>query len=169
MEDGLISMKKISIPTKSYGFTLIELLVVMAIIGVLVALGAGNFRTAQMRGRDVQRKSDLKNVSNALELYYSDYKKYPDATAIDLTSGSDEFTDGKTTYFKALPRDPSNNFEYVYRIVDVGPPATNQKYQLFAHLENTEDQDLMTGITRTCGGTTLCNFAITSANTNPTE
>ncbi|HLD92108.1 MAG TPA: prepilin-type N-terminal cleavage/methylation domain-containing protein [Patescibacteria group bacterium] len=152
------------------GFTLIELLVVMAIIGVLVALGAGNFRTAQMRGRDTQRKSDLKNVSNALELYYSDYKKYPDD--LDLTSGTAEFTDSKTIYFKTLPKDPSRNgsYRYVYRIVDVGPPATNQKYQLFAHLENTEDQDLNLDITIAgCGGTGPCNFAITSANTSPTE
>lgn len=144
-------------------FTLVELLVVMAIIGVLVALGAGNFRTAQMRGRDVQRKSDLKNVSSALELYYSDYRKYPETTSISWGS---EFTDTKTVYFKTLPIDPSSNFDYVYRIVD---SPLNQKYQLFAHLENTEDQDLMVGITQTCGGTTSCNFAITSANTSPTE
>lgn len=168
MEGGVISMKKIFNPTKSLGFTLIELLVVMAIIGVLVALGAGNFRTAQMRGRDVQRKSDLKNVSNALELYYSDYKKYPNVADLDLTLGTAEFTDGKTVYFKTLPKDPSRNgtYSYVYRIVDID----NQKFQLFAHLENPEDQDLNSDITVIgCGGVGPCNFAITSANTSPTE
>ena len=49
-----------------YGFTLIELLVVIAILGVLAAVGLATFNTSQMRGRDAQRKSDLKQISNAL-------------------------------------------------------------------------------------------------------
>ncbi|KKP48050.1 MAG: Tfp pilus assembly protein, major pilin PilA [Candidatus Woesebacteria bacterium GW2011_GWA1_33_30] len=156
MVDGAIKIMK-------NGFTLVELLVVMAIIGVLVALGASNFRTAQMRGRDTQRKSDLKQISHSLELYYADYGHYP---ATNLVTAGSEFTDGKTTYFKSVPDDPSINQNYVYRLV---PSAPTQKYQLFAKLENSQDQDLVTGLTQSCGAGATCNFAITSANTNASE
>ena len=54
------------------GFTLVELLIVMAIISILATLIVGGFRSSQMRGRDGARKSDLKQISNALELFYSD-------------------------------------------------------------------------------------------------
>ncbi len=151
------------------GFTLIELLVVMSILGVLTTLVAGGFRSAQLRGRDGQRKSDLKQMASALELYFSDYNKYPDT----LPDWGSEFTDGKTVYFKVLPSDPDRNQSYFYRVVD--PPA-NQKYQLFARLENKDDQDCIaanclnptipSGVT--CGAS-LCNFAITSTNTTPNE
>ncbi|MFH1970889.1 MAG: prepilin-type N-terminal cleavage/methylation domain-containing protein, partial [Patescibacteria group bacterium] len=59
------------------GFTLVELLVVMGILGILVSLVAGNFRSSQIRGRDAQRKSDLKQIATALELFYGDYGYYP--------------------------------------------------------------------------------------------
>lgn len=142
------------------GFTLVELLVVISIIGVLVTVALGSFRSSQARGRDAERKSDLKQISSSLELYYSDYGKYP-AT---LSFGS-EFTDGKTVYFKLLPDDPKDDYNYVYRIVDSG---TNQKYQLFAYLENTQDPNLI-GSTQSCGSGKTCNFSITSSNTTPSE
>lgn len=145
---------------KRNGFTLVELLVVIAIIGTLVTIALVSFRNSQARGRDAERKSDLKQTSSALELYYSDYGKYPNS----LNWGS-EFTDGKTTYFKVLPTDPNSDYVYVYRIVDSG---TNQKYQLFARLENTQDQDLI-GTSISCGSGKSCNFAITSSNTTPSE
>jgi Tfp pilus assembly protein PilE len=139
---------------------MVELLVVIAILGVLVTIALVSFRSSQARGRDAQRKSDLKQVSSALELYYSDYNKYPDS----VTWGT-EFTDGSTVYFKALPVDPSSGQNYLYRVVD---SPSNQKYQLFARLENAEDPSIIT-TSYSCGTSINCNFSITSSNTTPSE
>jgi len=139
------------------GFTLIELLIAMAILGILATVGMGSFRMAQIRGRDAERKSDLKQISNALELYYSDYRQYPDSIAF----GS-EFTDGKSLYLKEIPMDPGSG-TYVYVVSSAG-----NKYQLFAYLENTEDKNINPAITVSCG-TVTCNFSITSPNTTATE
>lgn len=163
------------------GFTLVELLVVMAILGILVALVAGNFRTTQLRGRDIQRKSDLKQLSEALELFYSDYGNYPPESDGRLSAcpfdpatktgtpcswdADEEFTDGKTVYLKTMIEEPSVSASYRYRIVT---GSLDQKFQLFAHLENTQDQDLITTV-YTCGTVGTCNFAITSPNTNASE
>ena len=139
------------------GFTLVELLIAIAILGILATIGMGSFRTAQLRGRDGERKSDLKQISNALELYHSDYNRYPAA----IVFGS-ELTDGKTSYMKEVPEDPGGA-AYVYAV-----SLSGNKYQLFAYLENTEDKNIDATITASCG-TATCNFSITSPNTTPTE
>jgi prepilin-type N-terminal cleavage/methylation domain-containing protein len=148
------------------GFTLIELLVVIAILGILASVALISFRSAQARSRDAERKSDLKQISSSLELYYSDYEIYPDS----LPWGA-ELTDGKTIYMKVVPNDPSGGLEYFYRV-----DSTKQKYQLYARLENTEDINCISGdcnnppipVGVSCGGQ-ICNFSITSTNTTPTE
>lgn len=53
------------------GFTMIELLVVISIIVLLITIGLTSFSTAQKKGRDAKRKSDLRDFKNALEQYYS--------------------------------------------------------------------------------------------------
>ncbi|OGM75588.1 hypothetical protein A2210_03295 [Candidatus Woesebacteria bacterium RIFOXYA1_FULL_40_18] len=186
---------KVSLPNTKYsprgeagqlpdtGFTLVELLVVLAIIGVLATLVVGGFRSSQMRGRDAQRKSDLKQLAASVELYFSDYSKYPDsaggliagcpAPSTSCSWGLSEFTDNKTTYFKVVPKDPVSSLNYYYRVVDSG---TNQKFQLFAHLENSEDKNCLEGNCAdptvpggvTCGSD-ACNFSVTSPNTIPSE
>ncbi len=143
------------------GFTLIELLVAMAILGILATVGMVSFRMAQVRGRDVQRKSDLKQISNALELYYSDHKVYPQV----VPEAGGTFTDGNTTYLMEMPADPAGG-NYDYQVTESG-----NKFRLFSHLENPEDKNLIeVTVSSDCGGEDyICNFSITSANTTANE
>lgn len=58
------------------GFTLIELLVVIAIIGLLSSVVLASLSSARIKSRDARRKSDLKQIQTALELYYDKYGTY---------------------------------------------------------------------------------------------
>lgn len=61
---------------KRSGFTLLELLVVISIIGILVAMGAIAYSTAQKKGRDARRQADMKAYQNAQEQYYAQNTAY---------------------------------------------------------------------------------------------
>ena len=92
-------MKFLNMRNKSIkGFTLLEILVVISIIGILIAIGASAFSTAQKKSRDARRSGDLKAVQNAFEQYYvtndSSYGSC-DQMSAQLVSGS-MLTDPKT-------------------------------------------------------------------------
>lgn len=131
---------------KRNGFTLIELLVVIGIIGVLTGLATFNFQQARQRTRDVQRKNDLKQLQQALELYKNDQnpQHYPQVeTYLELRSEI-------SNYVKKWPNDPK----------EVSQPGTwtNYTYEspeglrfvLNACLENGGDADGV-GVCNTTG------------------
>lgn len=73
------------------GFTLIELLVVIAVLGILasVVLVAINPAERMNEARDAGRKSNVGQVSVALESYYATYGgSYGGVSAATLTSSS---------------------------------------------------------------------------------
>jgi type IV pilus assembly protein PilA len=110
--------------TNQKGFTIIELLVVIVIIGILVALALPNLFSAQARGRDTDRKNELKNTQQKLESYFNDNDAYP---AADALADADITTDEMTG-----PRQDA----YTYTVA-----ADNQSYTLSADLENDGDKD----------------------------
>ncbi len=59
------------------GFTLIELMVTITIIGILSAMVFASFDQAREQARDKVRKSDLKTLQLAIELYKSQNGTYP--------------------------------------------------------------------------------------------
>lgn len=164
---------------KIQGFTLVELLVVISILGVLASIMLAAFRNSQARGRDAQRKANLKELQSSLELFYADYGEYPSASAGEIGAcpydpsassgtacvwGEGSFTDGKTVYFTVLPQDPISAYHYLYRV-----DSTNQKFQIFATLENSEDPQIISTAYDCGGGDNSCNFVITSPNTSATD
>jgi general secretion pathway protein G len=126
------------------GFTLIELLIVIAIIGVLATLLMVNFVGVRQRARDAQRKSDLRQIQSALELYRADQGVYPISG-----SGNGNFptacgnpfvsADGAVTYMTKIPCDPFgvtyyNGGNYYYQSGGI-------TYNLQTCLENAGDKD----------------------------
>ena len=139
-----------------FGFSLIELLVVMTIIAILIGAGTVSYTKAQQRGRDGQRKSDLKRVQAVLEVYIQQNGKYPSSSSGSiqcnvglpdpLTWGTSNFTCNSITYLKNLPKDPKYQSTTGYYYRSYGSPNPTS-YDISAELENDNDPDRITGPT----------------------
>ncbi len=102
---------------KTSSFTLIELLIVVAIIGILAALIIVSVTTAAAKGRDAVRIQDLKNMEQALEMYYTANGSYPstsmnwwgycsNAGSHPLSGLNGYIPNIAPTYMSSLPEDP---------------------------------------------------------------
>ncbi len=66
---------------RTRGFTLIELLVVIAIIAILAAMLFPVFARACESARKIQCLSNVKNIAIAVQIYLSDYDRFPPYSA----------------------------------------------------------------------------------------
>jgi len=144
------------------GFTLIELLIVIAIIGVLATLLMVNFVGVRQRARDAQRKSDLRQIQSALEIWRSDNGSYPASS--EFGACGSVLKSGSTTYMAKIPCDPSNTGRYVYTYVSSGGVGNSSGYNIYACLENVGDsqKDSANNSTYCNGGTTNWSFTLTN-------
>ncbi len=142
------------------GFTLIELLVVVAIIGLLATMVAVSLTSARSRARDSRRVSDIRQIENALELYFAAFQEYPTNWTILLQGGQGYLN------LRNIPVDPSG-ISYCYAYGQ--DPAGSNKilyYHIGARLENANsdflNQDLDASSTADVSG--IVNW---TASTDP--
>lgn len=139
--------------TSKKGFTLIELLVVIAVIGLLSSIVLVSLNSARAKARDARRKSDLKQISLALEFYYDIYNRYPvgsgpgngvpgDEWRTFIQGGCDNSVLNALTssgYLSTVPEDPlAPTYRYFYEA------DGDQGYWLGSHLEKTGDPNYTT-------------------------
>lgn len=141
-------------PRQRRGFTLIELLIVISIIGVLSALLLSNMQDARARARDAKRKSDLKQVQKAIEMYRQDENAVPDDGWSALTSALEG---GTAVQMREVPEDPLDTGEYQY----VYSWGGQYEYDLIACLENASDPDADDPINPGGSSCTRASFTLT--------
>ena len=158
-----------------------ELMIVMVLLGILITVGLASYRSVQMKSRDSKRKSDLRQISSALELYFNDKGRYPADDGAGIISGcgtgdsqacawGESMTDSKgTIYMITLPGDPSSGRQYYYDSYG----SLGKGYQLYGRIENSEDVDLSRDgsnniyyyVGTVCQtGNKKCNFGLASSN-----
>jgi type II secretory pathway pseudopilin PulG len=123
------------------------MLIVAALIGIF-AVGfmsvldpAGRIQSA----RDSDRKSDLRQIQAALELYRADEGEYPNNVP-NCANGSlvgGNCTNPTSVYMSSVPRDPkltgtNANYRYCNSSTCGAPPFG---YALYACIENDDDSD----------------------------
>ena len=105
------------------GFTILELLVSIAIIAILSTFILVSMGSIKEKGRDATRMSHLKQLSNALNLYYSNHNNFPvQVTQITIT-GNDTFSltledDEVIPEVQPDPLFPSPAYTYKYQSLD---------------------------------------------------
>ena len=136
------------------GFTLIELLVVIAIIGILSSVVLASLNSARQKSRDSRRVADVKQIQNALELFYDASSTYPAA----LSSLA-------PTYISVIPTDPQTAAAYAYGSLTSASaactPTSSVKcpsYVLMATLEDSNNPALSNDID-TDAGSVSCDAA----------
>lgn len=74
-------MKSVKEKQFKCGFTLIELLVVISIIGLFSTFSLIALDNSRKKARDARRLADIREIQQALDLYYDKYNQFPLSSA----------------------------------------------------------------------------------------
>ncbi len=122
---------------RSRGFTLIELLVVIAIIGLLASIILASLNTAQQKGRDARRVSDLQEIGQAMVAADSGPGTTVTCTSTLLNSctGTGLQLSGYADPSSGTACASKSNGGVCNYTIEVASPFTTQTYEVCAYLE----------------------------------
>lgn len=69
----------------SKGFTIVELLIVIVVIAILAAITIVSYNGITYRAQVATTKTDLRNISQRMEIFYADNGRYPDTMNLLFT------------------------------------------------------------------------------------
>jgi type IV pilus assembly protein PilA len=148
------------------GFTLIEVMIVVAIIAILAGILIPNFVNARAQAQTSACESNLRSIATAMELYYADNQRYPDAGTIP-----DALNSATVQYLNNTPRDPADAGATPGKYSFTQPTGDGQSYLIVcpgAHAASTLSKlskDDGTGkASGTLCGTTGCTKSIEYAS-----
>lgn len=145
------------------GFTLVELIVVITMLALMSTflLVLLNVSTQLNKARDAQRREDLQQIRNALDVYYNDNNCYPPQAGFSgkgLPFGS-EWASGTNVYMQKVPQDPdysSTGWSYIYQTDSSSCP---QWAVIYAHLVSSN-----ISATQSCQTFQACGYLQTKYN-----
>jgi prepilin-type N-terminal cleavage/methylation domain len=146
-------------------FTLVELLVVISIIGLLSTIATVSLSSARAKSRDTKRMADLRQISTAIELFYSVNSYLPRnaagwCTYISNPAYIGQIPDDLNPYLAHVPLDPTLHGQvgdYFYYNRD-----NQTKYILCAQLEKATGQSYDYSA---CTGGSVYNYCISPNGT----
>jgi general secretion pathway protein G len=116
------------------GFTLIELLVVMAIIATLLTLAVPRYFGSIEKSKEAVLRENLNQMRDALQKYYGDKGKYPDALEALAAEKYlrkvpvDPITESSTTWMVVAPDDPKKGAVFDVRSGAQGQASDGTPY-----------------------------------------
>jgi len=140
------------------GFTLIEMLIVIAIIGILASMVIVSLGPSQAKARDAKRMSDLRQIQNMLEIYYTANGGYPSSQG-SVPISSVNFGNLQAT--QPIPQvDPSGK-PYCYKSTGTLAGNTAAGYYIGTQLEiSSSSNSCMTSCSGSNGNTTNPNYCL---------
>jgi len=135
----------------------VEILIIVIVIGILSFITYGQFRLAQAKSRDLQRRADLHEFSKIIQLYWADYGNLPSNELINGLWGKD-FVDKGYVYAKSVPKESYGSKEYCY---EAGSDGVS--FKMSAEFENKGDFDCKKD-GQLCGGVKYCYTDIVYVN-----
>ncbi len=116
---------------KQRGFTLIEIMVVVIIIGLLATMVLPTVIGRQEQALQVRAKTDIRTISQALDMYKLDNFSYPATqeglnALVSKPASAKNWSKGGYLSTKSIPKDPWGN-DYQYR-----RPGKNGEFDLWS-------------------------------------